>query len=223
MFLKIYQALLDRYGKQGWWPVKGKYHPGKLSEQDKLEICIGAILAQNTSWKNVEKAIKELHAHKLIDLKKLAEIDEKKLALFIKSSGYYRQKAKKLKIFARHVLKDGSLSDFFKRKKLREELLSLWGIGPETADSIMLYAANKPVFVIDAYTKRIMSRLGACKNDVDYHELQLLFHKKLPLNQELFNEYHALLVELAKKHCVKNNPVCSSCPLKKSCKKKSFK
>ena len=219
MFFKIYEKLLYRHGKQGWWPIKGEYKPRKLSEKDRLEICIGAILTQNTSWKNVEKAIQELYAHKLIDLKRLLSIDENQLAKFIRSSGYYRQKAKKLKIFAKHVLKYDSLSNFFKRKNLREELLLLWGIGPETADSIILYAAEKPVFVVDAYTKRIMSRFGVCKPDVEYHKLQDFFHKHLPRSHKLFNEYHALLVEHAKVNCTKKNPACLDCPISKSCQK----
>ncbi len=220
--MHIYNKLFARFGPQNWWPIKGEYKQRTLSEKDKLEISIGAILTQNTNWKNVEKALENLHKNNLIDLKKLADINENKLAKLIKSSGYFRQKAKKLKIFAQHILKYNSLGKFFAKDKLREELLSLWGIGPETADSIILYAAEKPIFVIDTYTKRIMSRYGICKPDVDYHELQNHFHKKLPRDEKLFNEYHALLIELAKKHCTKKNPACSICPLSKSCQKKGL-
>ncbi|VVB80988.1 Endonuclease III [uncultured archaeon] len=216
--MHIFSKLFSAFGPQHWWPIKGEYKPRKLSEQDRLEICIGAILTQNTSWKNVEKALDNLHENKLIDLKNLANIKEQKLAELIRCSGYYRQKAKKLKIFAQHVLKFGSLKIFFEQKNLRDNLLSIWGIGPETADSIILYSAEKPVFVIDAYTKRIMSRFGVCKSDVDYHELQGYFHERLPENHKLFNECHALFVELAKRNC-KKVPDCSSCPIKKSCQK----
>lgn len=216
--MNIYNKLLHAFGPQYWWPIKGEYKHRKLSEKDRLEICIGAILTQNTSWKNVEKAIENLHKNNLIDLKKLAVIDEKKLANLIKCSGYYRQKSRKLKIFAKTVLKFGSLKNFFETKDLRGQLLSIWGVGPETADSIILYAAERPSFVIDSYTKRIMSRFGVCKTDVDYHELQDYFHARLVKNHRLFNEYHALLVELAKKNCQKK-PVCINCPLHKSCKK----
>ncbi len=216
--MNIFNKLFQAFGPQGWWPVKGEYRQRTLSEADRLEVCIGAILAQNTSWKNVEKALENLHKCNLMDLKKLALIDEKKLENLIRCSGYYRQKAKKLRIFAQCILESGSLKTFFAKENLRDELLSVWGIGPETADSIMLYAAEKPIFVIDAYTKRIMSRFGVCKPDVDYQVLQGYFHRKLPRDEKLFNEYHALLVELAKKNCNKT-PVCSSCPIKKSCQK----
>jgi endonuclease-3 related protein len=214
--MHIYNKLLNAFGPQHWWPIKGEYKQRNLSEADRLEICIGAILTQNTSWKNVERARGNLHKNKLIDLKQLASIKENKLANLIKCSGYYRQKAKKLKIFSEHVLKSGSLKNFFAKENLRNELLSVWGIGPETADSIILYSAEKPIFVIDAYTKRIMSRLGVCRPDVDYHELQDFFHKKLPRDEKLFNEYHALFVELAKRNC-KKMPECRTCPLKKDC------
>ena len=216
--MHIFNKLLNAFGPQNWWPIKGEYKQKNLSEADRLEVCIGAILTQNTSWKNVEQALDNLHKNRLIDLKKLANIKESALADLIKCSGYYRQKAKKLRIFAKHALESGSLNDFFEKKNLRDELLSVWGIGPETADSIMLYAAEKPIFVIDAYTKRIMSRFGVCKSDVDYHVLQGYFHKRLPRDEKLFNEYHALFVELAKRNC-KKVPVCSSCPIKKSCQK----
>ncbi|MCX6708446.1 MAG: endonuclease III domain-containing protein [Candidatus Woesearchaeota archaeon] len=214
--MHIFNKLLNAFGPQNWWPIKGEYRQRKLSEADRLEVCIGAILTQNTSWKNVEQALDNLHKYDLMDLKKLASIDEKKLANLIRCSGYYRQKAKKLKIFAQCILESGSLKDFFEKKNLRDELLSVWGIGPETADSIMLYAAEKPIFVIDAYTKRIMSRFGVCKSDVDYHVLQGYFHKKLEKNHKLFNEYHALFVEIAKRNC-KKVPECQTCPLKKDC------
>jgi endonuclease-3 related protein len=204
---QLYGRLLEKHGPQGWWPTrKTGYHPlnksRKLSENEMLEICIGAILTQNTAWKNVEKALANLISSNALDLKKLAVIKQSKLAQLIRSSGYYNQKAERLQLFARHVLKEhGSFSRMFRKdlEPLREELLSLKGIGPETADSMLLYAGRKPVFVIDAYTKRICSRLGICEADADYHELQSKFHSSLPPDAELFNEFHALFVEEGKK------------------------
>lgn len=198
--IQIYRKLLSLHGPQGWWPIKGEYKAREeLNEEDCVEICVGAILTQNTSWKNAAKALEKLRAQKLLSLKRIANIEEKKLSKLIQNSGYFNQKTKKLKIFCKYVLeKYGTLAKLFEQPNAREELLSLWGIGPETADSMLLYAGQKPVFVIDAYTKRIMARLGFCKADVSYNELQGLFHKNLPREHKLFNEYHALLVEHAK-------------------------
>ena len=225
MIYNIYLKLLNSFHKQGWWPVTPEnsinpiYHYKKpLSEKQRLEICFGAILTQNTNWKNVEKAIVELNKNNLIDVKKINEIDVKKLALLIKSSGYHNQKAKKLKNFCEFLFKnyDGKLNLLFKNNVnvLRKQLLSVNGIGPETADSIILYAAKKPIFVIDAYTKRIMNRVG-CKENT-YDQLQKLFMKSLPNSEKLFNEYHALLVELGKNIC-KKNPICEKCPINMHC------
>ncbi len=210
---RIYARLLRAYGKQHWWPVTGA--------NPELEICVGAILTQNTNWKNVEKAIANLRKAKLIDAKKLVDVKEKKLALLIRSSGYYNQKAKKLKEFARFVIEHGGLKKLFAKPELRELLLSVKGIGPETADSMILYAANKPVFVIDAYTRRIFSRLGPCSRNLTYHELQDLFHSKLKKDVKLFNEYHALIVMHGKDIC-KTKPQCEKCVLKKQCPKLSL-
>ncbi len=166
-----------------------------------LEICVGAILTQNTAWKNVEKALANLFDAGVMDLRKLSSMPRSKLAKLIRSSGYYNQKAERLQLFARHVLSEhGSFTRIFKKelKPLREELLSLKGIGPETADSMLLYAGRKPVFVVDAYTRRICSRHGICEADVDYHELQDLFHKAMPRDHKIFNEFHALMVEEGK-------------------------
>lgn len=219
---EVYAILHSKFGPQGWWPIKGKYNLDKkeLTEKKILEICIGAILTQNTSWKNVEKALKQMNINNVIDIKKLQEIDQKKLCELIKSSGFYNQKAKTLKNFIEHLKKyNNKLKIMFDKSTddLRKELLELNGIGKETADSIILYAAKKPIFVIDAYTKRIFSRLGLCDQDVKYNELQELFHTKLQLNEQIFNEYNALLVELAKRNC-KKTPNCETCCLNKNCK-----
>lgn len=225
---KVYNVLLNEYGSQHWWPVtdKGKlkpeYKPRKnISEKQQLEICIGAILTQNTAWKNVEKAIVALNREKLVDVKKIAAVPEKKLAELIRPSGYYNQKAKKLKEFAGFVAKNKGLKNLFREdtQKLRQKLLAVKGIGPETADSIILYAANKPIFVIDAYTKRIFSRLGLAAHDVKYADLQKLFHDALKVEAKLFNEFHALLVEHAKTSCRKK-PLCVTCVIAALCSKR---
>ncbi|MDP7196378.1 MAG: hypothetical protein QF864_09330, partial [SAR202 cluster bacterium] len=201
----IYQKLYSDFGKQYWWPVtlEGQIEPGyhkniKLSSKQKLEICFGTILTQNTNWKNVEKAIINLNKHYLININKILRINNKKLASIIRSSGYHNQKAIKLKNFCQFIYKNhnGNINEFFNNelKLLRNELLSINGIGPETADSIILYAAKKPIFVIDAYTKRIMNRIGY--KESTYEDLQKLFMNNLEKNEKIFNEYHALFVEL---------------------------
>lgn len=217
----IYLTLFKAYGKQGWWPLsKGglntRHHNGKpYSDSDRFEIIAGAILTQNTAWTNVEKAIYNLNKAKLLSAGKIAKTNVKKIALLIKPAGYYNQKAARLKIIADYFLKNKAV--FNKdAKELREELLKVKGIGPETADSIVLYAFEKPSFVVDAYTRRIFSRLGLCKENNKYEEIQKLFEKQLPLDVELFKEYHALIVEHAKRHCRKK-PVCEKCVLKKEC------
>ena len=220
---KIYDVLLKEFGPQGWWPVteKGKIAPeysnGPKNETQQLEVIFGTILAQNTSWKNAEKAIINLNRHKLVDAKKILEIPDKELALIIRSSGYHNQKARKLKNFCNFLKKYGySLKNLFSLKlaDLREELLSINGIGPETANSIILYSAAKPLFVVDAYAKRIFSRIGF--KEGTYDGLQDLFMNNLQKDASIFNEYHALIVQHAKVYC-KKIPACSSCPLRNGC------
>ena len=211
--MQIYKALLKEYSYQGWWPVSGKYNPGDHSfpntEQQKFEICIGAILTQNTSWLNVEKALKNLSKAGLLNPVVMSKVKEEVIAKLIVPAGYFNQKAKKIKLFL----------EFLEKKPItRDNLLSVWGIGPETADSILLYAYKKPKFVIDSYTKRIMSRIGLCTKDVSYYELQHLFESKLKKDYKLFNEYHALFVEHAKQYCL-NKPICKGCPIHQYCGK----
>ncbi len=205
---EIYQTLLNKFGPQHWWPGETPF-----------EVIIGAILTQQTSWNNVEKAINNLKKKDLIDLKKLHDIENEKLEELIRSSGYYRQKTKKLKTFMNFLWNnyDGKLEKLFDQSihQLREELLSINGIGKETADSIILYATNKPIFVIDAYTIRMVNRLGITQKK-DYEKLQELFQKNLPINVQLFNEFHALIVQLGKNYC-KKKPKCNECPLKARC------
>ena len=206
---EIYKILLKEYGTQGWWPINNKYkNRNKLEEEEKFEVSVGAILTQNISWNNANKALNELRKNNLLNKEELNNIETNKLALLIKSSGYNNQKAKKIK----------SLIEFLNKKDEinRKNLLEIWGIGKETADSILLYAYNNPIFVIDAYTKRIFSRIGICKENIKYDELQEIFHKNLKLDNKIFNEYHALIVEHAKRYC-KKNPECEKCPLKNNC------
>lgn len=214
MIKKIYTQLYKSFGKQGWWPLTieghySKHHAGPpKTNNHKFEIIIGAILTQNTNWKNVEKALYNLSKNNLISIKKIKNIKQDKLAKLIKSAGYYNQKAERLKLIANFLSKNPNPT--------REQLLEVKGIGPETADSILLYAYNKPFFVIDSYTKRIFQRLG--HKAKDYEEWQKQFIDALPKDTKLFNEYHALLVELGKNHC-KNKPICKECPIKVICKK----
>lgn len=222
---KSYDDLIEAFGPQGWWPIVNnetllcEYHVNSpKSESEALEICFGSILAQNTSWKNAEKAIINLKKNNILGVKKIISAENKKLSEIIKSSGYHNQKTKKLKNFCEFLLKNhnGRLDLLFNKRidEIRKELLSVNGIGPETADSIILYAARKPIFVIDSYTKRILGRIGY--GIKEYAEFQELFMQSLPNNERLFNEYHALLVTLAKNVCRKK-PLCEKCPLNKYC------
>ena len=214
--LKTHNILLKRFGEQHWWPADTPF-----------EVVIGAILTQSTSWKNVEKAIDNLKNIDALNAEHLHKIDVDELATLIKSAGYYNAKARKLKEFINHLYRnyDGDLACMFESdgRKLRKELLSIWGIGPETADSVVLYAAQKPEFVVDAYTKRIFSRLGYVKENIDYAGLKKFSEQNLPRDVKIYNEFHALLVRLGKEHCKKTKPLCAKCPLEKKCKGKKKK
>ncbi len=201
--LKMYSLLYKVYGPQYWWPASSGF-----------EVVIGAILTQNTNWSNVEKAITNLKREKLLSPQTLHKLNLKRLAALIRPSGYYNIKAKRLKNFLDflfinyngklHRMKSGSL------KVLRKEILGVNGIGPETADSILLYALDKPVFVIDAYTRRIAECLGVTRSGSKYDDLQAVFMENLPNDVRLFNEYHALLVIHSKTVC-KARPDCGKC------------
>lgn len=190
----LYKELLQKHGKQRWWPVfkKGKFqYSGEIpDEKQQFIIALSAILAQNTSWKNVEKAVKNLHELKLLNKKELKKIPVHELAVAIKSSGYCNQKARKIKEYIA-FLDSG-------REITRENLLSVWGVGKETADSILLYAYHQPYFVIDAYTKRVFAARGLCSKDVGYDELQSFIVKNIPKDIIVYKEFHALLVEEGK-------------------------
>ena len=204
--VKIYQLLFEHFGPQQWWPGDTQF-----------EIITGAILTQNTNWGNVEKAIVNLKTAELLNPEKMRSINISELAELIRPAGYYRLKAKRLKnfvdwLFARY---HGDLANLegINTDQLRTELLSIKGIGPETADSILLYALDRPVFVVDAYTARIAVRHHLIDPDAGYEQLRELFQSNLAEDVQLFNEYHALLVKLGKEFC-KPKAQCPACPLK---------
>jgi endonuclease III related protein len=203
----IYKKLYKFFGPQMWWPADSAF-----------EVMLGAILTQNTNWQNVEKAMNNLKQNKLLNAKKLYNTPPKRLAALIKSAGYYNVKSRRLKEFLKFFIHSygASIKRMFLENTclLRDRLLSVNGIGKETADSILLYALNKPVFVVDAYTKRILLRHDFINADSDYDEIQNLFMKSLKKDVKLFNEYHALLVRLGKEFCLKSKPKCNICPLK---------
>ncbi|MFH1854231.1 MAG: endonuclease III domain-containing protein [Candidatus Omnitrophota bacterium] len=206
--LNIYNLLFKRFGPRHWWPGNTK-----------LEIIVGAILTQNTAWVNVEKAIFNLKKRKVLNVRRLLSISEDKLSELIRPAGYFNVKAGRLKNFLNFLRTSygGSINKMFKTEteRLRRELLSLNGIGPETADSILLYAGNRPVFVVDAYTKRVFLRHGFISSDATYDDLQSLFMKNLLPEEKLFNEFHALIVELGKNICRSKKPLCDKCPIRR--------
>lgn len=212
--LQIYKTLLKSYGPQGWWPllelnnkknikitksgsIKG-YHPGDYTyprtDRQRFEICCGAILTQNTSWVQVEKALQNLKRIDAIKPKAIKEISLQRLKAAIKPAGYFNQKAKKLKKFADFYLQLRG------RTPTRDELLSVWGVGKETADSILLYAYKVPRFVVDAYTRRIFTNLRLIDKKVDYDKIKTLVERNLTPNLKVYQEFHALLVEHAKRY-----------------------
>jgi len=203
--LEIYDKLYAFYGPQHWWPGDSPF-----------EVAVGAILTQNTNWSNVEKAIANLKTARVLSARALNKIPAAELALLIRPSGYFNIKAGRLKAFLAFILTSyrGSMEKMRKgdTASLRQELLNVHGIGPETADSILLYALDKPVFVIDAYTKRVISRHGILDHGGSYDEYQRMFHELLGNDIRLFNEYHALLVMVGKDYC-KPKPRCENCPL----------
>ncbi len=205
--LEMHRLLLDHFGHQKWWPG-----------ETPLEVMVGAVLTQNTNWTNVEKAIQNLRAKNLLSLEALNGMPIQALAQEIRPAGYYNVKAKRLKNLVRFVFKryEGSLEALSSEAigSLREGLLSVNGVGPETADSILLYALERPVFVVDAYTHRILLRHGMADEQMAYHELQELFVDSLPEDLALFNEFHALIVRAGKEYC-KKRPLCSDCPLRR--------
>ena len=232
---EIYSVLSQAWGRQHWWPARTRF-----------EVIVGAYLTQNTSWTNVELALEKLRKARVLTVFGIRNTPVRKLEKLIRSSGYFRQKARRLKIFVNFLDRnyDGSLTRMFRQPtaELREELLSLTGVGPETADSILLYAGQHPIFVVDAYTRRIAARHGILPENASYEEFRILFEKSLapaqpdaraanstggaahppsrmslssrsPLAQ-VFNEMHGLLVGVAKNHCLKSAARCQQCPLR---------
>lgn len=208
-FTQVYHQLYRHYGPQHWWPANTAF-----------EMMVGAILTQNTSWRNVEKAIQKLREHRMLNPQAIDKSSKGHLTELIKSTGYYNVKAKRLKNLTNFLKKEFS-SDIKKMKpvplaQLRPQLLSVNGIGPETADSVLLYALGKAVFVVDVYTRRVFSRIGLLKFDMEYEMMARTILEKIPRSIKLYNEYHALLVAHAKRHC-KNKPLCVNCVLAQQC------
>lgn len=208
---EVFDKLYKHSGHQHWWPVR--------SRNPEFEIIIGAILTQNTSWKNVEKAIENLERENKLSPQLLNKTSDKEIERLIKPAGFFKVKRKRVKNFLDFLFKkyDGKVEHLLElpTDKLREELLSVNGIGNETADSIILYAAKRMKFVVDAYTIRLFNRLGLIITK-DYDEVQRFFESNLPKDVKLFNEYHALIVEEGKNIC-RPKPKCRACPLNDGC------
>ena len=204
--MEIFNKLLKAFGPRHWWPGESPF-----------EVMVGAILTQNTSWKNVEKTIQRLKARRVLTPEGIHRLKTSDLASLIRSSGFYRIKADRLKSFVDFLFEEfeGKIGRMKKEpvEGLRKRLLEVKGIGQETADSILLYALEKPMFVVDAYTQRVLSRHGLIPEKARYEEVQKLFMRYLPPDEKLFNEYHALIVHVAKSVC-KKTPKCDICPLK---------
>lgn len=207
--MNIYRRLFDRYGPRHWWPAATPF-----------EMAIGAILTQNTSWGNVEKAIANLRAANGLTFAAICALDRTALEHLIHPSGFFRQKAERLQLFSCYLRDNyqGSLEKMLRQPlvPLRKELLTLRGVGPETADSILLYAGQHPSFVVDAYTGRLFSRLGLLEEGEKYELIRRFFMDRLPPDTPLYNEYHALIVIHCKEHCRKR-PLCPGCPLESIC------
>jgi endonuclease-3 related protein len=203
--LNIFALLMERYGHRAWWPADTPF-----------EVCVGAILTQNTNWGNVEKAIANLKQAGLLEPGQLHAVPRERLAEAIRPAGFFNLKSERLSIFVDWLYQraDGDLARLFANdwQQLRDELLALKGIGPETADSILLYAGHHPTFVVDAYTRRLFPRLGLVDERAGYEEVRTFFMANLPADVRLFNEYHALIVEHCKTHCRKT-PRCGGCLL----------
>lgn len=205
---EIFSKLLKSFGPQHWWPA-----------QTPFEVVIGAVLTQQTTWKNVEMAIQNLKDAGLLDVSMLNDVPIDRLENEVRKTGFYRQKSRAIKNLVGFLMEEyqGDLDKMCSQdgQEVRMRLLSVKGIGRETADSILLYACNKPFFVVDAYTKRALKRLELTDAD-DYEDIRDFFEKSLPQDAELYNEFHALWVELGKRHC-KTKPICNECPLNDEC------
>jgi endonuclease III related protein len=209
---QVYARLRDRRGHAGWWPGESAF-----------EVCLGAILTQNSAWTNVEKALANLRARGLLSFEALRRLPASRLAPLLRPSGYFNVKARRVKAFLAFLEHEygGRVERMAgeQTRVLRAKLLAVNGIGPETADSIALYAAALPVFVVDAYTRRIFSRLGLLRGDESYDEIQSFFMQRLPADAALYNDYHAQIVLLGKDTC-RVRPRCPECPLESLCRKR---
>lgn len=203
---EIYSRLMDHFGPQSWWPGETPF-----------EVMVGAILTQNTNWSNVEKAIQRIKDAGMLSLEKLVDLPSGLLAEYIRPAGYYNVKAARLLNLCHCIVNhgDGTVAGFLAQPlaQLRTQLLGVKGVGQETADCILLYAAHHPTFVVDTYTYRVLSRHHLVGETSSYDEMQELFMDNLDADVEVFNEYHALLVQVGKHYCRKKNPACNSCPL----------
>lgn len=217
------ETLYAAFGSQGWWPVanggtagyKLGRNPRQLSESQRFEVAVGSILAQNTSWKNAAKAVENLRQAGFVNAVRMAGAHAGKLAELVRPSGYYNQKAARLKALAAFWVENEGFGKL-EMAVMRRKLLELNGVGPETADSILLYAFGRPVFVVDAYTRRIFDKTGVCRlAEGDSEIVRMVGNAGFSLMELV--EFHALLVQLAKKHCLKHNPACAGCPLATAC------
>lgn len=228
--LEIFKRLERAFGYQGWWPLLSRAEQegyngegyrngpdvvGPVENDERFEIAVGALLTQNTSWENARAALMNLRGHGALTVAGLRLMEVARVAALVHSSGYFNQKAKKIKLLADgwEVLMTTSKNPI----TMRERLLATWGIGPETADSILLYAFGEPFFVVDAYTERIFERVGLLTASADYEQIQAMCHRYLPREPGLFGEFHALLVRLGRNYCRRVGPDCSSCPLVPVC------
>ncbi|MFO8031664.1 MAG: endonuclease III domain-containing protein [Desulfohalobiaceae bacterium] len=204
--LQMYEAMYDTLGPSSWWPGHSA-----------LEVCLGAILTQNTNWANVEKALENLKKKELLHADRLLQLSQEELAELIRPAGYFRIKAARVQNFLQFLRQEVDLDVLALAREdlqvLRPKILTINGIGPETADSILLYALHQPVFVVDAYTQRILSRHALIPEEVSYQELQDFFMDALPRDVGLYNEFHALLVRTGKNWCKKKQAKCGECPL----------
>ena len=207
MLTEAYRRLFDVFGPQHWWPGETPFG-----------VIVGAVLTQNTSWRNVERAIDNLRQADLLEPRALYDVPVEELEELIQPAGYFHVKARRLRSLLEFIVEqyDGSLEAMFRTElsELRGRLLGVHGIGPETADSILLYAGGLPSFVVDAYTHRVFARHGWIGFDADYHQIQDYSQGALPQDVQLYNEYHALLVRVGKDFCRKTNPKCAECPLR---------
>jgi endonuclease III related protein len=207
---EIFDRLAGHYGPLHWWPADSPF-----------EVVIGAVLTQNTAWRNVEYAIGNLRTAAALTPESLLRLSPAELESLIRPAGFFRQKAERLRLFSAYLLEaqGGDLAAWLNKplEEVRQELLAQKGIGPETADSILLYAGHRPSFVVDAYTRRLFTRLGLLRGQESYQQIRALFMNGLPAEAELYNEYHALIVEHAKSFCRKT-PRCAGCPLRDRCR-----